>query len=500
MKSKTKLSIRHFILVFIFLATLLFSLYFIFATNTLSSDEAYFHLRIAQEISKKGYAPFFDELSYGGRIQYYPVLFDYILAFFMLFLDPVLVLKLIPAIIMSSIVFIVYLLSKYLSQDARSALFCAALSGFIPLVFRETLNKVSVYSLVLPLVFWYIYFFLRIKENKKYLFWFIAFSFLLPLTSPSAFLIVIAMVFYVIFLTIESFKMSNIRKEGLMFSMFLILLIEFIIYKKAFLELGFNIVYQNLPQDILNQYFTNINLIYFLYSAGILSIVLGAFGIYYNLFVSRKSNIFFIAALILSIFLLLILKLININSGLLFVGVSFCILSSISVAYFLRYIEKSKFAKFKGLIFIFIFVIFVFTGVLPSLNEAKTASTSSYDLNTIEALEWILINTPENSTILAAPEEGHLVTAVAKRRNVIDTNYILAPNPQTRLSDVQIIYETWIRSRALNLLGKYKVNYILLTNISISKYSTKDIKYANDQYCFIKVFSNERTKIYKVNC
>ena len=500
MKKKIKFSSRHFILLVIFLATLLFNLYFTFQTDTLSLDEGYFHLRVSEQILQKGYAPFFDDLSYGGRIIYYPLFFDYVLAFFMIFLNPILVLKLIPAILISTIVFIVYLLSKYLSQDVRAALFCAMLSGFIPLVFRETLNKASVYTLVLPLVFWYIYFFLRIKEHKKYIFWFIVVSFLLPLTSPNSFFIVIAMLFYVIFLTVESFKMSNIRKEGLVFSLFLILLIEFIIYKKAFLNLGFKVIYQNLPQTVIDQYFTNINLINLMYLIGLLSIVFGVYGIYYSLFVSRKSNIFFISGLILSIFLLLLLKLININSGLLFVGVSFCILSSISFAYFMDYIQKSKFAKFKNLIFGFIFILFILTSFIPSLKEAKAASLESFDPSIIDALKWIDESTPINSTVLAAPEEGYLVLAIAHRKNVVDTNYLLAPNAQIRLSDVQIIYETWVRSRAINLLNKYDVDYILLTDLSRNKYFTKDIKYANDQYCFIKVFSNERTKVYKNNC
>lgn len=500
MKSKIRFSTRHFILAFIFLVSLLSSLYFAFEAQNLSSDEAYFHLRVAKTISGTGYYSFFDELSYGGRIAYYPILFEYILAFFMLFFDPLFVLKVVPTVLVSSTVFIVYLLSRYLAQDTRAALFCAALSGFIPLFIRETLNKASVYSLMIPLVFWYIYFFLRIKESKKYLSLFILLSFLLPLSHPSAFLLVIAMVFYVIFITIESFKMSDIRKEGLLFSLFLILLIEFIIYKKAFLDLGFNIIYQNLPQDIIREYFTNINLIYLFYSLGILSIVFGVYSIYYTLFVSRKSNIFFISGLILSIFLLMFLKLININSGLLFVGVAFCALSSIAVSYFLSYIEKSKFFRFRGFIAGFVFIIFLLTSIIPSINEARASSQNAVDVYTVETLKWVSENTPTNATILASPEEGHLVSAVAKRKNVVDTNYLLAPNAQTRLSDIDIIYQTWIRSRALNLLNKYDVDYIMISDFSRDKYLTKDIKYANDQVCFIKVFENEKTKVYKVNC
>lgn len=500
MKNKIRLSARHFILVFIFLVSLLGSLYFAFEVPNLSSDEAYFHLRIALEISNKGYASFFDELSYGGRTAYYPILFEYILAFFMLFLDPIFVLKVVPTLLISSTVFIVYLLARYLTQDKRAALFSAALSGFIPLVVRETLNKASVYSLVIPLVFWYIYFFLRIKESKKYLSLFILFSFLLPLLHPSAFLLIIAMLFYIIFITIESFKMSNIRKEGLLFSAFLILLIEFIIYKKAFLDLGFNVVYANLPQEIIKEYFTNINLINLFYLLGILSVVFGVYGIYYTIFVVRKSNIFFISGLILSIFLLLMLRLININDGLLFVGVAFCILSSIAVSYFLFYIERSKFFKFKKFIIGLVFVIFLLTSVVASVREAGAVNSVAFDAYTIEALEFILDNTAANATILATPQEGHLISALASRKNVVDTNYLLAPAAQTRLSDIEIIYQTWIRSRALALLNKYDVDYILLSDISRNRYLTKDIKYANDGVCFIKVFENERTKIYKVNC
>ena len=64
-----------------------------------------------------------------------------------------LVLKIIPEVLFSSLVIIVYLITIEITENRVSSVLAALMAAFIPLLIRETLNMASVYSLFLPLIF-----------------------------------------------------------------------------------------------------------------------------------------------------------------------------------------------------------------------------------------------------------------------------------------------------------------------------------------------------------
>jgi len=253
-----KISKEKFVLFLIFLIVLGSRLYFVFQTPYFN-DEGYLNYRLVEHISETGKPLFFDQLSYNGRDLLYSPVFHYSLAFFNLFLPFEFVLKVLPNIFISLLVFVVYGLVNLLVREKNLALFVSLLSGFVPIAFVETLNNVSIYSIVLPLVFYLLYLFITLNE-KKNIMKFAFFSFLLTIIHPSAFLFLITLLFFVVLMVSENISISKLKKEILIFSIFLVLFVEFLIYKNAFLIYGFNVVRNNVPVQVLANYFNSVSI------------------------------------------------------------------------------------------------------------------------------------------------------------------------------------------------------------------------------------------------
>ena len=233
---KTK---KGYLLILIFLFALAFRLYFSFQTPEYSNSEAFFHLRNIEHIKETLQPITYDPLSFGGRqIRQVPV-FDYILAG--LSFIPY-AYKIIPALLISLTTVISYYIALKLSDDRIAALLSALMVIFLPSVMVPTLNKISIFSLILPLSLYMIYCLIRI-EDKKFLNHFVILCFALPIIHPLALLVSVSFFTYLILVAAEqNLNLSSLRKEAIIFSIFLALLIEFIIYKKAFLALGAGII------------------------------------------------------------------------------------------------------------------------------------------------------------------------------------------------------------------------------------------------------------------
>lgn len=468
------------ILLLIFFISLAFRLYLSFQTSYFNGDESYFNIRLIDHIRATGKPLIFDILSYGGRQIIVPQLFHYILTLFS-FIP--FYLKILPAIFSSLIVFVVYFLSKEITNDEHASLLTAFLSGFIPIYVTNILNRVSVYTLLVPVIFFLFYCLLKI-DQKKYLKWFLILSFLLPFISPVSFLFVLGLIFYVILMITESWKLSKLKKETFLFVFFLILFINFLLFKRAFLLYGINVIWENIPKDLLYNYFMDFNLFTAIYLIGILQLVLGTIGIFYGFFKEKKEAIILVTGVILSTLFLLILKLVNLELGIIFLSTGLTVISSLTLSKFLKYVRITKFHKIKNYFITFIILLIVVFSLVPSFNLVNNEKPN------FEDLEWMKYNTNYDAVILAPLEYGHLITGVSGRRNVIDGNFLLANNPEERLKDVDIIYKTWLETKALELIREYDIDYIYITE------DMNDLIYAEDEKCFNEV----RERIYKVIC
>ncbi len=201
------------ILFVVFLLVVALRLFLVFQTGNFSSDDAYYNVRITESLIE-GKLIDHDVLSYGGRDVINTPAFNFILGFGFI---SELMYKILPLLLISALVFIVYLISKEIIEDKKYVLLVTFMSGFIPILITGTLNKVSVYSFLIPLIFLMIYSLMKID---KYLWLFIILSFVLPLVHADAFLFVFVLLFYLLLVGAEEIKISKLKMEAIVLCIF----------------------------------------------------------------------------------------------------------------------------------------------------------------------------------------------------------------------------------------------------------------------------------------
>lgn len=483
---------EHKLLFLIFLLVLGFRLYFSFQTPNYSGDDAYFNIRHTEYINLHLAPMVNDDLSYGGRTVINSHVFHYFLSFFNAF-NTIVAFKIVPELLLALLVIAVYFIAESITKNTTASLLSALASGFIPNFITETLNQVSVYSMVLPLFFYQFYCVINLEKNVTP---FIVLSFALPLIHPIGFLFSLMMLVYVFLLEIDYQSPDKLTKEAVLFSLIAGLLISLIIYKKVFLTSGPYAIWQNIPQELLSTYFKNVNVFDIIIKIGIVPLIFGVFGLLFGIYKQKSKITYMLSAMIITDFILLFLRMINFNTGVMFLGILISIVAALGFERLLRYIELTKFVKIKPFVLIILVLAILLTTLLPSFLASNTLLENTLTEQEVSALSWIKKNTAKDSIILADADEGNYILQIAERRNVLDSMFLMAPN---RYTDVREIFDTESLVKALQLIDKYNVDYIYFSNRTNMNYDNEALKYINDD-CFKERYANELAKVYKVAC
>jgi len=486
------------ILLAIFLGILAFRLAFVFLTPSYDYD-AYFNIRQIDSIAKRGVPVFHDELSYGGRTFLFSPIFHYILAPFYLAI-PSFALKILLNVFASSLVFVIYFIAKKLTNNTNISLFTAFISAFIPIYVINTMNAVSIYSVMIPLFFLMVYLLMNLTY-KKYVNYFIILVLILPLIHFSAILLVISLIFYLIFIRIEHLKQKRIELEVILFGIFFVAWLYFLIFKNAFLFHGPAVVWRNVPLQIMSQYFGEVGLLESLLTIGLVPFISGIYIVYRYVFREKDKNIYLLIGIVLAIVLLIWGRLIQPPIGLMFLGVTLTLLFARFFKLFFLKLSKTKLAYYKTYFFVFFIALFVVSSVVPSFYYAKEQIYAAPSKNVIEAFEWINQNSDEDDAVLATITEGYLVTAVAKRKNVADNQFLLIKDAEQRIDDIKTMYKTLYKIDATRLFNKYGVRYIVFSDIAKKEFDINELRYIEEgDECFGLVYDKEDIKVYESYC
>ena len=488
----------YMLLGFIFIVTLGSRLYLAFQNENFE-PAGYSILRNVENIRHYGIPLFNDPLSYGGRYIIFPPLFHYFLAFFNLFMPINLVGKIIPNVCASSLVIIAFFISLEITKNRQAALFTALLSGFIPIFYSKTINTVSIYTLVIPLTFLALYFFMKITNDPQSVVPFIVVIALLRYTHASIVLFVFALLFYLILIYTENLKRIQPEIELILFITFVVIWSLFISYKQAFLMHGPLVVWQNIPQQILSAYFSDITLFQAIYEIGIIPIIFGVYVIYKYIFKEKNKSLYLLISFVIPIFILLWFKLIELIVGLMFLGVILVLLFGQFYKMFFTYIKKTKFSRYEWLFIVVLFISFLFTSVFPSIYYAQFENKSIVTKDEINALTWLRDNAENDSTVLATIPEGDLITYFAEKKNVADQNFLLIKDINQRYADIQTMYQSSLKTEVIRLLNQYEVNYIYFSDRAKEQYNIQQLAYLGDNSCFELVYANG-PNIYRSRC
>lgn len=482
-----------YIVFLLFAITLALRLYFAFQSPYFEYD-SYFSIRQVESIKETGLPIFNDPLSYGGKTVIFSPFFHYLLAFFSLFMPVTLAAKIIPNILISLIVPIVYLISKETTKSRNVALVTSVFAMFIPAI-ATTVHLVKNISLMLPLIFFTYYCLIRINK-KSYLYLFLVFTTLSALTSPLSLILIFAFWLHLLLLRLEKAKEKRTAYEAIVFSSFLILLIQFMIYKKAILMHGFGVIFRNMPGEMLASYFSQITIIKVIAMVGLIPFVLGLYEVYKFSITRKEHQTSAIISFVICMAVLLFFKLVEFNTGILFLGVGLTILSGTSLKAFVNYVKKTHFSDLAKYAVVVVLFLFLLTSVKSSFfNIGIDRSVSE---GQIDALNWIEGHVSENATIAATVEEGYLVTAVAKRKNIADKNFLMTKDTEAKYQDIKTIFTTKYETTAIELLERNNAHYILLSPNAKNKFGIADIEYVNER-CFDLMY-DKVVQVYRLKC
>jgi hypothetical protein len=340
-------------------------LFFAFQTHGFYGDESYFSLRQINNILHTGKPLYIDPLSLDHLHQFSPV-FYYILALFGLFFPLDIVGKIIPNIFANLVVIGIYLLTLELTKNQKVSMIIAVTSTFIPIYFINTFNSITVYSLAIPLTVFALHNFILVSKGKAYINYFLVLIFLLAFMHPIAIILIIGLIIYLIIIKIEKLKAELKEIELIVFSLFLALWAELIIYKKAFLNYGYKVIFQNIPQQILIDYFKYVSLLDIINKIGILPLFFGIYIAYKFFFKENKRDIYAVISIEFLILLLLGLKSIPLNVGLMFLGVLLMVSFGMYLKVLTIWLKKTKLSRFEDMVLVIIIILFIFTSMLST--------------------------------------------------------------------------------------------------------------------------------------
>ncbi len=463
--------------------------------------DAYFNLRQVEHIKDTGLPLYKDDLSYGGKTQLFAPLNQYILAVFSFIMPLEIAGKIIPNIIAALIVFIVYYLSLKITKSSKISLLTSFMSGFIPIYFID-INRVSINYLAIVLIFAIIYCMLKLNEHK-YVDYSLILMFLLVLTTPVAFVLIIGLLLYLVLLKLENFEIEMKELEIILFFTFLVFWVNLLIYKNAFLIHGLLVVWKNIPIQLLTNFFGNVGFIQALGAITIIPIVFGVYAFYVAFHLDRSKDVLILISLGMSSFILLWFKLIDIITGLIFLSITLVILTAYSLKRFDDFIGKSKIHKYEKIfpaLLILLFIITTIPSILYIVTNRDLGPLNTPSQDDMVVLEWAKDNIPKDATIVSELNVGNLITYASQRKDVMDTNFLLVPRIDQRLTDVNDIYTTTFETKAIGALNKYDAEYLLVTSDTLKKYNISEIKYIKDSKCFKLLYSSGETSLYYMDC
>lgn len=488
----------YLILIALFMLSIAVRLDIAFSTPNFASDDAYLVLRQAEHILLTGFPIIHDSLSFGGNTLMFNPLFYYLIAFFGIFFKLEVAGKIFPNIFASTIVFTMFLICKEITRNKTASLITASISLFIPVYMKETVNKVSYYSVVIPLSLFMIYSFMMIAKGKKYVLYYILSVIALSLIHPISIMLALGLVVYLLFMKFEKIKYTRSEIESIIFALIFLAWSQLILFKNALSMHGHRII------TVINGMFLqdlhiidNPALLFTL--IGFFPLLFGSYVIYRYAFTEKRKNIYLFTALSMVFTISALVQLIPFYPAVMFTGIFMTVLLSQFVKDLLVYLKKTRFSGFNKVIIPIITISSIAIILLPSVSLAEKENLYSFTKSELKAVAFLKENSPPGSTVLATPSEGNFISFYSQRKNVADSNILYIRNPKLIFDDIKVMFTTNSEIRALDMAQKYNITYIYLSGRAMDKFRITGLPYAVKGSCFKEIY-NRHEIIYQKIC
>lgn len=145
-----------------------------------------------------------------------------------------------------------------------------------------------------------------------------------------------------------------------------------------------------------------------------------------------------------------------------------------------------------------IILIFILTSIIPSIIYANKSVKNAFTPKEMDALQWLRENTMPNSTIATSLEEGFLINYIAKRKNIMDSDFLLMDNIDQRYKDLTTIFTSPFETESIRLMAKYEASYIYLSNRTKQEFKIDNLDQLGKK-CFDLLYRDE-IYIYRLVC
>jgi hypothetical protein len=333
----------------------------------------------------------------------------------------------------------------------------------------------STLSLSIPILYLLLYLW---TQAPKHLNWFLGIATFFIFLTPLSLVFVATIAVYFILCAIDKLKLRPADFELGLLTIALTLWAHFLFYKDALLTHGLRIIWQNIPVELLGQYYSDTNIIAIIFSLGILTVPLGIYAIYKYAIQTPKKEDTLLFSLVIVSFICLWLKLLPLNTALTLLGITFAILLSHSLTSINEFVFSTKIKKYAGLSTIALVLILLLSTALPAYTLSKEEIITTITDNDFLALEALKHLSPKDARIIAPPKFGHYITGIANRSNVIDTEFLLQKEINQYYGDITKLYTTSSEIEALTIFEKYKATHLLVPSY------LPDVKFTSK--CFTK--------------
>lgn len=184
--------------------------------------------------------------------------------------------------------------------------------------------------------------------------------------------------------------------------------------------------------------------------------------------------------------------------SLMFLGVTLVILLGQFLADFFATIKKTKFSDHESKLYFVVFVLLLFGHTLPSFLIMGEITSKIPTDEYMGTFSWLQKNTPEEAIIFSIPEEGHFITYLGARKNVMDREYLGVKDVDIRFEDIKTIYTTSFKVETLRILNKYNSDYVLFSSKTKQEYNLTQMR-TIDEKCFDLVYNTKEAQIFKRN-
>jgi hypothetical protein len=347
----------------------------------------------------------------------------------------------------------------------------------------------------LPLAFLAIFAFLNL-EKKKFQYLYVVSFLLLSLTSSATLFLLIGFVIYLLLSFLENKKPSKSELELMFFSLIFFMWVQFLFFKDLLITEGVSFVWQNIPTQIILNYFPNFSVIQAIVLVSVIPFLAGIYVVYKSLFKAKNSKAFLLISFVISTSLLTWLRLVEFRFSLAFFGIILAILFAIFYEEIFNFFSRTKISYLqKNLAIIVASILFlsmIFSAISVSINQEIPSNED------ITAFNWLDDNLPQDAKIATVLEEGHLVTYYGKRANVMDDNFNLITDVEERFIDINSIFTTQLQTHAVSLFDKYGITHVMFTEKAKEKFDNNNFQFITID-CYERLYK-EDVKIYGIKC